>query len=188
MGAYSLLLIVYKGRTPTILARAFVTSLYIIGDNNQDDIQSNEVPTPDIARTQTSSSKQVHIKTFHFKKEAQDATLENEPIELNYESGGSSLVMMAPYTIGWAIPKALKDVMDTRANILLVSEDSNSDIIRALKTNIDARAGFHFVFIPSDVPLNKLYRIRIEIFGDNRKFVGHTHKFTTKLPAFAQTP
>ncbi|KAF9351096.1 hypothetical protein BGX26_010811, partial [Mortierella sp. AD094] len=194
-GTYSLLLTVYKGRTSTVIARAFVTSLLVV-DEVQKVVQSTDTSSLNFQGRLTnildSPTKDSKIETLHFKKDLQDAVLDDEPVQLTNESGGHSLVLMAPYTIGWTIPKALKRVPRTHVNILLVSRDSDLDgsvkVVRVLRTNIDARAGFQFVFLPKDIPRKDLYQISIEIYGNGRKFVGYTHQFSTQLPAFVKEP
>ncbi|KAG0001996.1 hypothetical protein BGZ80_001544 [Entomortierella chlamydospora] len=192
-GMYSLLLTVYKGRTSSVIARSFVSSLLVV-DEVQKVVQSVDTSTLNFQdkpiNILDSSTKDSKIEMLHFTKDLQEAILDDEPVQLTNESGGRSLVLMAPYTIGWTIPKALKRIPRTRVNILLVSKDSDLDdsvkIVRALKTNIDARVGFQYVFLPKDLPRNDLYQIRIEIYGNGRKFVGYTHQFSTQLPAFVQ--
>ncbi|KAG0086130.1 hypothetical protein BGZ92_008380 [Podila epicladia] len=100
-------------------------------------------------------------------------------------SSKSNLVLRAPYTVGWTIPKPLEGAK-SRVNILLVSRDAREGdkTVRVLATNIDAQVGFMYVFLPDDVPL-KAYHIKIEIVGKGRKFSGYTHKFFTSLPAFS---
>ncbi|KAF8977922.1 hypothetical protein BGZ46_006998 [Entomortierella lignicola] len=184
-GVYSLLLTVYKGRTSTAIARSLVSSLVVV-----DEVQNGVKPKDIVALAQ--ANKVVVADSFHFKKDFKDAILDDEPVQLINQSGGNALVLMAPYTIGWTIPKALKHVSSARVNILLVSRDSDLEssvkTVRVLHTNVDARASFQLVFLPKDTPLKQRYQIRIEIYGNGRKFVGYTHQFYTTLPAFAKKP
>ncbi|KAF9114199.1 hypothetical protein BGX27_011472 [Mortierella sp. AM989] len=169
----SLLLTTYKGHTSTVIARALVSSL-IIGDKGEENVKSTDTSTPsfqgrlDTFSDNTMQSSKIDIaSSFQFNRDLQDAVLDDEPVQLNYESGGRSLVLMTPYIIGWKIPKALKHVPRVRVNILLVTVDPMSDssvkIMRVLKANIDARPGFQFIFIPKDIPRKNLYQFRIEI-------------------------
>ncbi|KAF9434256.1 hypothetical protein BGZ76_008327 [Entomortierella beljakovae] len=186
-GTYSLLLTVYKGRSSTVLGRSFVSSLSVVDDSEEADDVPSDVQSSGVQVDLNPDNIETSVKTFHFQKDSQNAILEDEPVQLSYESGSRSFVLMAPYTIGWSIPKALKDVPDTRVNILLVSKRTG-EVERALRTNLDARLGFQFVFIPRDIARRGLYQIRIEIIGNGRKFVGYTHEFSTRLPAFAEAP
>jgi hypothetical protein len=182
------------------LGRSFVSTLDVVEDDQQvelKDVRSLSASTLNthddhIHTPHTSNHKSraaVAVRQFHFKKEFQDAVLDEERVQLNYESGGQSMVLMAPYTIGWRIPKGLENAESANVNILLVSADDDGNeeqakVVRVLAANINVRASFHFVFLPRDIPRKKTFRMRVEIFGNGRKFVGHTHRFTTQLPAF----
>ncbi|ORZ27857.1 hypothetical protein BCR41DRAFT_367412 [Lobosporangium transversale] len=147
---------------------------------------------------------------FHFARESNEAMLVKKSLRLDYESGGHSMVLMAPYMVGWTIPPELRSALHTRVNILLVTNkrdvnyngrqgdngSSNKDnslkaeIVRILAANLDARARPHFVFSPKDLSRGKnyIYHIQIEMYGGGKKFIGHTHRFTTQLRAFAMDP
>ncbi|KAG0228615.1 hypothetical protein B0O80DRAFT_450745 [Mortierella sp. GBAus27b] len=183
-GTYSLLLTVYKGRSSTVVGRSLVPSIVIAEESEQAIEAIGESPS-DIQLPSRA------LDQLYFKKELQDAVLDEEGVQLNHESSGKTMVLMAPYTIGWNIPKALEKVPDTLVNILLVSEEERPDgsieskVQRVLAGNIDARAGFQFVFLPKDTPRGLRYRIRVVIYGNGRKFIGHTRQFATEIPVIA---
>ncbi|KAF9114584.1 hypothetical protein BGX27_010467 [Mortierella sp. AM989] len=177
-GTYSLLLTVYKGRTSTVIGRTLVHNLILMNDPEQellfllntageDKIEEEDIPTVE--------SEPVVLKKLN-------AIQESELVELTHQPTKGNLVLRAPYTVGWTIPKALKDVHHVRVNLLLVNRMDES--VRTLASNIDAKAAFMYVFLPEDIPL-QTYRIKVEIIGNGRKFSGYTHRFHTSLPAFS---
>ncbi|KAG0334563.1 hypothetical protein BG004_000355 [Podila humilis] len=210
-GTYSLLLTVFKGRTSTVVARAMVQSLILIEDVSIDPEQESvdqKITSPLTTTTTTtsttaspatapvSSSREEEQEEqeegvqdeFLFKKWQSTAIQETEQLQLTHQPTKNTLVLKAPYTVGWTIPKALEGSRKSRVNILLVSKDNTGvaqkdQVVKILATNIDAKVGFMYVFLPEDTPL-KSYHIKIEIYGKGRKFSGYTHKFYTSLPAF----
>lgn len=181
-GTYSLLLTVFKGRTSTVVGRSLVQSIILIEDISVDPEQDDEVPETTPAAS--NDKKKVKEDEFLFKKQKTQAIQETEQVVLTHQPTKGNLVLRAPYTVGWTIPKPIEGAK-ARVNILLVSRDAEGDkTVRVLATNIDAQVGFMYVFLPEDVPL-KAYSIKIEIVGKGRKFSGYTHKFMTSLPAFS---
>ncbi|KAF8930924.1 hypothetical protein EDD21DRAFT_386287 [Dissophora ornata] len=184
-GTYSLLLTVYKGRTSTVIGRSLVQSVILV-DNEGIDPELETVrhlgsfETIDDKEKETVLSKP-ELAEFNFKKKHQNAIQETEVVELTHQPK-TNLVLLAPYTIGWTIPKALETARRARVNLLLVNR--KKEVVRVLATNIDAKAGFIYVFLPEDIPL-QMYQIKVEIIGKGRKFSGLTHKFDTSLPAFS---
>ncbi|KAG0030449.1 hypothetical protein BGZ81_002678 [Podila clonocystis] len=182
-GTYSLLLTIFKGRTSTVVGRSLVQSIILISDVSSDPEQESVEETPEA--TPTPSDKKAKEDEFLFKKQNIQAVQETEQVVLTHQPTKSNLVLRAPYTVGWTIPKPLEGAK-SRVNILLVSRDAREGdkTVRVLATNIDAQIGFMYVFLPEDVPLQAYY-IKIEIVGKGRKFSGYTHKFFTSLPAFS---
>ncbi|KAG0244218.1 hypothetical protein B0O80DRAFT_242982 [Mortierella sp. GBAus27b] len=186
-GTYSLLLTVYKGRTSTVVGRSLVQSVILVEeegtDPEQETVQRTDSKTPaEDNGDQKSAPRKTEMTEFSFKKKNQNAIQESEQVKLTHQPTRGNVVLRAPYTVGWTIPKALKNARHVRVNILLVSR--SDEVVRTLATNVDAKAGFMYVFLPEDVPLG-MYSIKIEIIGKGRKFTGRTHKFQTSLPAFA---
>ncbi|KAF9300536.1 hypothetical protein BGZ74_007766 [Mortierella antarctica] len=184
-GTYSLLLTVFKGRTSTVVGRSLVQSIILIDDVSTDPEQESVEETPEATTSAPSSDKKNKEDEFLFKKQKIQAIQETEQVVLTHQPTKNNLVLRAPYTVGWTIPKPLEGAK-SRVNILLVSGDAREGdkTVRVLATNIDAQVGFMYVFLPEDVPL-KAYHIKIEIVGKGRKFSGYTHKFFTSLPAFS---
>ncbi|KAF9905961.1 hypothetical protein BX616_000866 [Lobosporangium transversale] len=192
-GTYSLLLTVYKGRTSSVVGRSLVhgiilsedeavdaeqETLRIISNKDQEIEDNNEENTAESLTT--SETPELLLKAN--KQRQRMIVQETELVELTHEPTKGNLVLRAPYTIGWTIPKAIEGARRIRVNLLLVSRDD--EVVRVLATNIDAKTGFLYVFLPADIPL-QMYRIKVEIIGKGRKFTGYTHKFHTSLPAFS---
>ncbi|KAF9996843.1 hypothetical protein BGZ80_010733 [Entomortierella chlamydospora] len=171
-GTYSLLLTVYKGRTSTAIGRSLIQSLILV---------DNEAVDPEELLFHADTSNVEKKESVVFKKQ-NEVTLESELVELTHQPTKGNLVLRAPYTVGWTIPKALENVRNVRVNLLLVNR--RGETIRTLVSNIDAKAGFTYVFLPEDTPI-EMYRIKVEIVGNGRKFSGYTHRFSTSLPAFS---
>ncbi|KAF9356495.1 hypothetical protein BGX26_005187 [Mortierella sp. AD094] len=171
-GTYSLLLTVYKGRTSTVIGRSLIQSLILIDDEAVDPEQEMlfHLDTSNVEKKESTV----------FKK--QDAVQESELVELTHQPTKGNLVLRAPYTVGWTIPKALEGVRNVRVNLLLVNR--KDETVRTLVSNIDAKTGFTYVFLPEDTPI-EMYQIKVEIIGKGRKFSGYTHRFFTSLPAFS---
>ncbi|KAG0327879.1 hypothetical protein BGZ99_006684 [Dissophora globulifera] len=193
-GTYSLLLTVFKGRTSTVIGRSFVQSIILVDDESIDPeeeaIRLLNPTTVDADLNNSNEETKEIVKTvphtpgwseFSFKRKHQNAIQDTEVLQLTHQPKGN-LVLRAPYTIGWTIPKALENARRARVNLLLV--DRKDQIVRILATNIDAKAGFIYVFLPEDTPLQR-YQIKVEIIGKGRKFSGYTHTFFTSLPAFS---
>ncbi|KAF9185672.1 hypothetical protein BGZ51_002502 [Haplosporangium sp. Z 767] len=184
-GTYSLLLTVFKGRTSTVLGRSLVQSIILV-ENESADFEEMEilrrVAEPETATEQPSITHKVQFTEFSLKKQNQNAVEEPELVQLTHQPTKGNLVLRAPYTVGWSIPKALEEAQHVRVNLLLVS--MTNEVVRVLATNIDAKIGFLYVFLPEDVPLTS-YQIKVEIIGNGRKFSGYTNKFRTSLPAFS---
>ncbi|KAF9921434.1 hypothetical protein FBU30_008511 [Linnemannia zychae] len=199
-GTYSLLLTVFKGRTSTVIGRSLVQSIIIVEEENidpeaqlafsslvddrqqqpqgQQDNDIGDVATP-IPRPQL----KYETSDLSFKRKNQHAILESESVELTHQPLRANLVLRAPYTVGWTIPKALEHTRRARVNILLVSLKTQQ-VVRVLAANVDAKAGFLYVALPEDTPLGN-YQIKVEIIGKGRKFSGYTNQFRTSLPAFS---
>ncbi|KAF9430934.1 hypothetical protein BGZ94_002063, partial [Podila epigama] len=192
-GTYSLLLTVFKGRTSTVVGRSLVQSIILIEDESVDPEEEEEEKAAYTAPVVVQETKKKNKKSrdeFLFKKQHSQAIQESEQIQLTHQPTKNTLVLRAPYTVGWTMPKQLEGVRQTRVNILLVARGSRpeeDEVVRVLATHIDAKVGFMYVYLPEDVPL-KAYHIKIEIFGNGRKFSGYTHKFHTSLPAFSVRP
>ncbi|KAF8958528.1 hypothetical protein BGZ46_001950 [Entomortierella lignicola] len=167
-GTYSLLLTVYNGRTSTVVGRSLVQSLTLIADEATDSEQEVLFRIKDEEESLVVKKKNL--------------VQETELVELTHQPTWGNLVLRAPYTVGWTVPKALQGVRNVRVNILLV--DKRDKTIRTLVNNIDAKVGFTYVFLPEDTPIQK-YRIKVEVIGNGRKFSGYTHGFYTSLPAFS---
>jgi len=187
-GTYSLLLTVYKGRTSTVVGRSLVQSLILIEEEGSDlDQRTPQQIDPESPMKSGIEEEKTEIHKpdrteFSFKKLNQNAIQESEQVTLTHQPTKGNLVLRAPYTVGWTIPKALESARRVRVNILLVSR--TDEVVRVLATNVDAKTGFMYVFLPEDIPL-AMYSIKVEIIGKGRKFSGYTHKFRTSLPAFA---
>lgn len=186
-GTYSLLLTVYKGRTSNVIGRSLVQSLILVDEEGTDPEQETveRIDPKTLGGSAEEGNKsvphKVEMNEFSFKKKNQNAILESEQVKLTHQPA-RGVVLRAPYTVGWTIPKALETARRVRVNILLVSP--KDEVVRVLANNVDAKAGFMYVFLPEDIPLD-MYTIKIEIVGKGRKFTGYTHKFRTSLPAFA---
>ncbi|CAO3574646.1 unnamed protein product [Mortierella alpina] len=184
-GTYSLLLTVFKGRTSTVLGRSLVQSLILVNDEStdpEDEVLRTTSTEPAVGDSKNVEDK-VELSEFSFKKQYQNAVEESEQVLLTHQPLKGNLVLRAPYTVGWTIPKDLENARRVRVNLLLVSSRSH-EIAKVLATNIDARVGFQYVFLPEDTPLAQ-YQIKVEIIGKGRKFSGYTHGFHTSLPAFS---
>ncbi|GJJ78458.1 hypothetical protein EMPS_10817 [Entomortierella parvispora] len=208
-GTYSLLLTVFKGRSSTVLGRAMIQSLIVVEDEAIDpeqqetvdpmvqepstatlDLieQDHEVSTPpsDNVVLTTPTHKTSEMSEFAFRRKVRAAVEDKEELHLTHQPTKGNLVLRAPYTVGWTIPKALEKARHARVQLLLVSNKSD-EVVRVLATNVDAKAGFMYVFLPEDTPI-QMYRIKVEIVGKGRKFSGYTHKFYTSQPAFSKRP
>ena len=206
-GTYSLLLTVFKGRSSTVLGRSMVQSLIVVEDEafdpeQQEDVdpviqepsaatldlieQDHEVPTitPSDVVVVAPTHKTSDMSEFAFRRKLRLAVEDKEELLLTHQPTKGNLVLRAPYTVGWTVPKALEKTRHARVQLLLVSNQSD-EVVRVLATNVDAKAGFMYVFLPEDTPL-QMYRIKVEIVGKGRKFSGFTHKFYTSLPAFSK--
>ncbi|KAF9573408.1 hypothetical protein EC968_008590 [Mortierella alpina] len=184
-GTYSLLLTVFKGRTSTVLGRSLVQSLILVNDEGtdpEDEVLRTTSTEPSVEAPKNVEDK-VELSEFSFKKQYQNAVEESEQVLLTHQPLKGNLVLRAPYTVGWTIPKDLENARHVRVNLLLVSSRSH-EVVKVLATNIDARVGFQYVFLPEDTPLAQ-YQIKVEIIGKGRKFSGYTHGFHTSLPAFS---
>ncbi|GJJ71883.1 hypothetical protein EMPS_04240 [Entomortierella parvispora] len=211
-GTYTLRLIVYKGRSTTILGRSTVHPLRIMvesdvseNDNtpSSPETSSPSISTPSLSTTLASRKQSRHIlasadksetklelqNRFYFTKESRDAVLESEPVSVDYSSSSSSMVLMAPYTIRWQLPVALQDVSEEEAkvNILVMVRDKDTqkmpEVAAVLAANVSAKAGFELLFLPRDLSPTKWYYIQVEVFGRGRKFIGRTQAFKTRSSA-----
>ncbi|KAF9941263.1 hypothetical protein BGZ75_007306 [Mortierella antarctica] len=185
-GTYSLLLTVFKGRTSTVLGRSLVQSLILVNDEGtdpEDEVLRTVTTTEPTVEASKNVEDKVELSEFSFKKQYQNAVEESEQVLLTHQPLKGNLVLRAPYTVGWTIPKDLENARRVRVNLLLVSSRSH-EVAKVLATNIDARVGFQYVFLPEDTPLAQ-YQIKVEIIGKGRKFSGYTHGFHTSLPAFS---
>ncbi|KAF9276866.1 hypothetical protein BGZ68_009699 [Mortierella alpina] len=187
-GTYSLLLTVFKGRTSTVLGRSLVQSLILVseeGTDPEDEVlrTTATTTTEPTAKDSKNVKDKVELSEFSFKKQYQNAVEEPEQVLLTHQPLKNNLVLRAPYTVGWTIPKDLENARRVRVNLLLVSSRSH-EVAKVLATNVDARIGFQYVFLPEDTPLAQ-YQIKVEIIGKGRKFSGYTHGFHTSLPAFS---
>ncbi|KAF9980246.1 hypothetical protein BGZ75_008655 [Mortierella antarctica] len=203
-GTYSLLLTVYKERTAVVLGRSLVPVIHIIDKgvlNTPRRVQAPSLAMP--AGTSSQDRKETRDERTLLKSAAMKskfggadgslstAALDQEKIHLINETGGKIRVRRAPYTLGWKVPDALRDVPNARADILLVKsgnhlEDSDRTTKRALATNLSAHAGFYVVLLPMDLISEEEYRLQIVISGAGRTFVGSSRAFTTTPPAFAE--
>ncbi|KAG0048263.1 hypothetical protein BGZ83_006770 [Gryganskiella cystojenkinii] len=200
-GTYSLLMTVFKGRSSTVLGRSLVQSLIVVDDEAVDPERDQEEETVStVVKEQIDSATNVvelteqdqetstlatpAELTFKRKHHRQPIVEDQEVIQLTHQPTKGNLVLRAPYTVGWTIPKALEKARHARVQLLLVSIKTD-EVVRVLATNIDAQAGFMYVFLPEDTPIES-YRIKVEIVGKGRKFSGFTHGFRTSLPAFSK--
>ncbi|KAI1317230.1 hypothetical protein EDD11_008822 [Mortierella claussenii] len=181
-GTYSLLLTVYKGRTSTVIGRSLVNSIIMIEDEGFDPEREAVRPIHNVEKDVQEETSSTNVLSSFPYKNGQNIIQETEVVQLTHQPQKGNLVLLAPYTVGWTIPKALENARHIRVNLILVSPQD--EVVRALATNIDAKAGFIYVFLPEDIPL-KMYKIKVEIVGKGRKFSGYTHKFLTSLPAFS---
>ncbi|KAK3838047.1 MAG: hypothetical protein J3R72DRAFT_449183 [Linnemannia gamsii] len=201
-GTYSLLLTVFQGRTSTVIGRSLVQSIILVEEESMDpeaqmalsslinvNSESQEQQQHEVTQEEPAEPIQVqqrpHRETsdLSFKRKNQHAILETESVELTHQPLRGNLVLRAPYTVGWSIPKALEHARRARVNILLVSLKTQ-EVVRVLAANVDAKAGFLYVSLPEDTPLGS-YQIKVEIIGKGRKFSGYTNQFRTSLPAFS---
>ncbi|KAF9129351.1 hypothetical protein BGW39_004227 [Mortierella sp. 14UC] len=198
-GTYSLLLTVFQGRTSTVIGRSLVQSIILVEEESMD--PEAQMPLSSLISVNESQEQQQqeevtqeasievqqrpHRETsdLSFKRKNQHAILESESVELTHQPLRANLVLRAPYTVGWSIPKALERARRARVNILLVSLKTQ-EVVRVLAANVDAKAGFLYVALPEDTPLGN-YQIKVEIIGKGRKFSGYTNQFRTSLPAFS---
>ncbi|KAF9911048.1 hypothetical protein EC991_004920 [Linnemannia zychae] len=197
-GTYSLLLTVFQGRTSTVIGRSLVQSVILVEEesvdpeaqmtlssltnvNESQEQQQEEVTQEESTEVQRRPHRETSDLTF--KRKNQHAILETESVELTHQPLRANLVLRAPYTVGWSIPKALEHARRARVNILLVSLKTQ-EVVRILAANVDAKAGFLYVSLPEDTPLGN-YQIKVEIIGKGRKFSGYTNQFRTSLPAFS---
>lgn len=191
-GTYSLLLTVFQGRTSTVIGRSLVQSIILVEEESFDAEAQialssivNEQPPQDevVQEQQPQKVRKPETSDLTFKRKNQHAILETESVELTHQPLRGTLVLRAPYTVGWSIPKALETARRARVNILLVSMKTQ-EVVRILAANVDAKAGFMYVYLPEDTPLGS-YQIKVEIIGKGRKFSGYTNQFHTSLPAFS---
>ncbi|KAF9584652.1 hypothetical protein BGW38_005718 [Lunasporangiospora selenospora] len=183
-GTYSLLLTAFSGRSTSLVANSVVHSVILIEDEDVDPEQETPLRISDNSKTSTTpkSTPKDTDDEFSFKKQHQNAVLGTEQVQLTHQPTKSTLVLRAPYTVGWSIPKPLEHARHVRVNLKLVTADDK--VTTVLATNVDAKSGFMYVHLPADVPLQS-YRIKVEVMGKGRKFVGYTNRFRTSLPAFA---
>ncbi|KAF8937038.1 hypothetical protein BGZ47_009210 [Haplosporangium gracile] len=192
-GTYSLLLTVFQGRTSTVIGRSLVQSIILVEEESFDveaqmafssivDEQSSQ-DQDEVTLEQQQTIRKSKTSDLTFKRKNQHAILETESVELTHQPLRGNLVLRAPYTVGWSIPKALETARRARVNILLVSLKTQ-EVVRVLAANVDAKAGFLYVSLPEDTPLGN-YQIKVEIIGKGRKFSGYTNQFHTSLPAFS---
>ena len=201
-GTYSLLLTVYKKRTTTVLGRSLVSVIHIVDKRvlrTLSRVQASSVPADASLQGQNDTRDDRALlqptAAIQSKSQGRDWSLKNtvvdqEKIHIINESGGKVRVRRAPYTLGWEVPKALRDVPNVRADILLVESghkqaDSDRKVERALVTNLSAHAGFHIVLLPMDLLSPVKYRLQIVISGAGRTFVGYSRAFSTTPPAYA---
>lgn len=191
-GTYSLLLTVFQGRTSTVIGRSLVQSIILVEEESIDPEAQMALSAPDAdknpkeqdAATQPQPQRKPEVSSdLSFKRKNQHAILESESVELTHQPLRANLVLRAPYTVGWSIPKALENARRARVNILLVTLKTQ-EAVRVLAANVDAKAGFLYVSLPEDTPLGN-YQIKVEIIGKGRKFSGYTNQFRTSLPAFS---
>jgi hypothetical protein len=198
-GTYSLLLTVFQGRTSTVIGRSLVQSIILVEEESIDPEaqmtfssligvnESQQQQQQEATQEQSTESQQQpprrETSDLSFKRKNQHAILESESVELTHQPLRGNLVLRAPYTVGWSIPKALEHARRARVNILLVSLKTQ-EVVRVLAANVDAKAGFLYVALPEDTPLGN-YQIKVEIIGKGRKFSGYTNQFHTSLPAFS---
>ncbi|KAG0316078.1 hypothetical protein BGZ97_007444 [Linnemannia gamsii] len=193
-GTYSLLLTVFQGRTSTVIGRSLVQSIILVEEESADseaqmplssivDIEQPVQEQGEVVEQQQKKIRKPETSDLTFKRKNQHAILEAESVELTHQPLRGNLVLRAPYTVGWSIPKALETARRARVNILLVSLKTQ-EVVRVLAANVDAKAGFLYVMLPEDTPLGN-YQIKVEIIGKGRKFSGYTNQFHTSLPAFS---
>ncbi|KAF9549105.1 hypothetical protein EC957_004743 [Mortierella hygrophila] len=193
-GTYSLLLTVFQGRTSTVIGRSLVQSIMLVEEESSDaeaqmalsSVVNEQQPQDQdqvVQEQQPQTVRKPETSDLTFKRKNQHAILETESVELTHQPLRGTLVLRAPYTVGWSIPKALETARRARVNILLVSMKTQ-EVVRVLAANVDAKAGFMYVCLPEDTPLGN-YQIKVEIIGKGRKFSGYTNPFHTSLPAFS---
>ncbi|KAG0220066.1 hypothetical protein BGX33_009618 [Mortierella sp. NVP41] len=191
-GTYSLLLTVFQGRTSTVIGRSLVQSIILVEEESVDPeaqlafssvINEQQQPQKQVTQEETVQQRKPETSDLYFKRKNQHAILESESVELTHQPLRANLVLRAPYTVGWSVPKALENARRARVNILLVSLKTQ-EVVRVLAANVDAKAGFLYVMLPEDTPLGN-YQIKVEIIGKGRKFSGYTNQFRTSLPAFS---
>ncbi|KAF9432895.1 hypothetical protein BGZ76_010177, partial [Entomortierella beljakovae] len=161
-GTYSLLLTVYNGRTSTVIGRSLVQSLIIVQDEAVD-------PEQEILFSFGGSKIEDKGQDDSIMIKKENLVQDPEVVELTHEPTKGNLVLRAPYTVGWTVPKSLEGVRNVRVNIQLVNR--RDEHVRTLATNIDAKIGFLYVFLPEDIPIQS-YKMKVEIIGNGRKFSG----------------
>ncbi|CAO3565053.1 unnamed protein product [Mortierella alpina] len=197
-GTYSLLLTVYKNRTTVVLGRSLVPIIYIVDKSALKTPPRAQGPPPAVS-TGTSSQDRKEARDERtmlspsavISSESGGVVSDQETIRVINEAGGKVRVRRAPYTFGWTVPNALRDVPRARADILLVksghpSAESDRTVERALATNLNAHSGFYVVLLPMDLRSEEEYQLKIVISGAGRRFVGFSRAFTTTPPAFAE--
>ncbi|KAF9291502.1 hypothetical protein BGZ68_003707 [Mortierella alpina] len=201
-GTYSLLLTVYEKRTATVLGRSLVPMIHIAERGLPKTSRQVQASSPAVPASRNPQGRKdtrderALLQPLAAIKSKSDGTaassnlntaLDQEKIHLINETGGKVRVRRAPYTFGWKVPDALRDVPNARADIFLVKSGNHpaGTVERALTTNLSAHAEFHVVQLPMDLVSQVEYRLQIVISGAGRTFVGSSRAFTTTPPAFA---
>ncbi|KAF9160734.1 hypothetical protein DFQ26_005238 [Actinomortierella ambigua] len=186
-GTYALLITVFKDRSTTVLARSLVQTITVVVDDNDDE----KVDTT----TTSSSASSPSDNNNNNDKDDDDAekTLSvigssstlyaHEQLALNYQPK-NSVVVRAPYTLGWTIPAPLKRAKHAKVDILLVDDKTTDDVVAVVATRMNAHAGFTYVNLPDTVPRGR-YRLKIEMYGKGRRFVGYTSNFNVRESAMS---
>ncbi|KAF9972662.1 hypothetical protein BGZ73_004198 [Actinomortierella ambigua] len=188
-GTYAILITVFKDRSTTVIARSLVKTITIVADENNDEVIEPSAPAS-ASPTPTSSDNDNDNDSLGERDEepldiigSSSALYSHEQLALNYQPTGS-VVVRAPYTLGWSIPAPLKKVKNAKVDILLVEEKSTDEVVAVVATRMNAHTGFMYVVLPDTVSRGR-YRIKIEMYGKGRRFVGYTSNFTVRESAMS---
>ncbi|KAG0234685.1 hypothetical protein BGW42_006305 [Actinomortierella wolfii] len=184
-GTYALLITAFKDRSTTVLGRSLVQSIIIVEDESEDEVVN---PPPSSSSSSVTSRNNDGGDESHQLEKTESSLVSSSPsaheqIALNYQPT-ASVVVRAPYTLGWSIPAPLKSVKNAKVDILLVSDKKTDNTVAVIATRMNAHAGFMYVNLPDIVPKGR-YRIKIEMYGKGRRFVGYTSSFSVRESAMS---
>ncbi|KAG0235338.1 hypothetical protein BGW41_000832 [Actinomortierella wolfii] len=177
-GTYALLITAFKDRSTTVLGRSLVQSIIIVEDESED-----EVVNPPPSSSSSGGDESHQLEKTESSLVSSSSPSAHEQIALNYQPT-ASVVVRAPYTLGWSIPAPLKSVKNAKVDILLVSDKKTDNTVAVIATRMNAHAGFMYVNLPDIVPKGR-YRIKIEMYGKGRRFVGYTSSFSVRESAMS---